>query len=285
MRFLYKILLWTIIIMAAAFGVSGYFFVNFVFQTALEREVDQALDGSNILRFAFETAALNAPTKYGVLQDVAIEQIGAKLEVGGQGSGRLLRLSDEDKKALYVSEGFTEDMALLQTITENSRSFQVTPVGERYYIQTGIMVSVLNRYLYLETMEDVTEVFEERAMGFKLYRQVTVVMLGVSAVVAGTGFLFSREIMLKNNGWPFHSLSEDTEFTVHSILAGEKIGCCGEAELFDEQPTSFVQSWHQRLRWVRGNIQVLCRYGAPLAAGEFVKMGLASMQQLLAVTQ
>ena len=183
MRFLYKILLWTIIIMAAAFGVSGYFFVNFVFQTALEREVDQALDGSNILGFAFETAALNAPTKYGVLQDVAIEQIGAKLEVGGQGSGRLLRLSDEDKKALYVSEGFTEDMALLQTITENSRSFQVTPVGERYYIQTGIMVSVLNRYLYLETMEDVTEVFEERAMGFKLYRQVTVVMLGVSAVV------------------------------------------------------------------------------------------------------
>ena len=183
MRFLYKILLWTIIIMAAAFGVSGYFFVNFVFQTALEREVDQALDGSNILRFAFETAALNAPTKYGVLQDVAIEQIGAKLEVGGQGSGRLLRLSDEDKKALYVSEGFTEDTTLLQTITENSRSFQVTSAGGRYYIQTGIMVSVLNRYLYLETMEDVTEVFEERAMGFKLYRQVTVVMLGVSAVV------------------------------------------------------------------------------------------------------
>lgn len=183
MRFLYKILLWTIIIMAAAFGVSGYFFVNFVFQTALEREVDQALDGSNILRFAFETAALNAPTKYGVLQDVAIEQIGAKLEGGGQGSGRLLRLSDEDKKALYVSEGFTEDTTLLQTITENSRSFQVIPVGERYYVQTGIMVSVLNRYLYLETMEDVTEVFEERATGFMLYRQVTVVMLGVSAVV------------------------------------------------------------------------------------------------------
>ena len=107
--------------------------------------------------------------------------------------------------------------------------------------------------------------------------------LGVSAVVAGTGFLFSREIMRKNNGWPFHSLSEDTEFTVHSILAGEKIGCCGEAELFDEQPTSFVQSWHQRLRWVRGNIQVLCRYGAPLAAGVFRKNGLSCLDVLLSV--
>ena len=37
-----------------------------------------------------------------------------------------------------------------------------------------------------------------------------------SAVVSGTGFLFSREIMLKAGGWPFHSLSEDTEFTVRS---------------------------------------------------------------------
>lgn len=183
MKFLYKILLWTIIIMAAAFGVSGYFFVNFVFQTALEREVAQALDGSNILRFALETAALNVPTKYGVLQDIAVEQIGAKLDGGGQGSGRLLRLSDEDKKALYVSEGFTEDTALQQTITENSRSWQVIREGERYYVQTGIMVNTMDRNLCLETMEDVTEVFEERAMGFELYRYVTLVMLCASAVV------------------------------------------------------------------------------------------------------
>lgn len=183
MKFLYKILLWTIIIMAAAFGVSGYFFVNFVFQTALEREVGQALDGSNILRFALETASLNVPTKYGVLQDIAVEQIGAKLEVGGQGSGRLLRLSDEAKEALYVSDGFTDDTALLQTITEDSRSWQVIRWGERYYIQTGVMVNVLNRNLYLETMEDVTEVFEERVMGFELYRYVTLVMLCASAMV------------------------------------------------------------------------------------------------------
>ena len=90
MKFVNKILLWTIIIMAVAFGLSGYLFVNSVFQKSLEREVAQALDGSNILRFAFETAALNIPTKYNVLQDIAVEQIGAKLESSGQGTGRHL---------------------------------------------------------------------------------------------------------------------------------------------------------------------------------------------------
>lgn len=183
MKFLYKILLWTIIIMAAAFGLSGYFFVNFVFQTALEREVEQALDDSNILQFAFETAALNVPAKYDVLQDIAVQQIGAKLEGRGQGPGRMLRISDEEKAPLYASEGFTEDDMLLQSITENSGSWQVICLEERYYIQTGIMVDALDRNLYLETMRDVTEIFTERDMGFSVYRKVTLAMLAASAAV------------------------------------------------------------------------------------------------------
>ena len=183
MKFLYKILLWVIIIMAAAFGFSGYFFVDFVFQTALNREVEQTLDDSNILRFAFETAALNVPTKYNVLRDTAVEQIGAKLEGGGSGSGRLLRISDENRKPVYVSEGFPEDKTLLERITEDNRSWQVTGLGEHYYIHTGMTVDVLDRRLYMETMEDVTEVFAERAMGFLVYRRVTLVMLAASAAV------------------------------------------------------------------------------------------------------
>lgn len=183
MKFVYKILLWTIIIMAAAFGLSGYLFVNSVFETSLEREVSQAMDDSSILRFAFETAALNVPTKYNVLQDTAVEQIGSRLESSGQGSGRYLRLSNEEKKVLYVSNGFPEDTALLQQITEDTRIWQVIPLGEHYYIHTGIMVNALDRNMYLETLEDVTEVFEERALGFSVYRQVTLAMLLCSSII------------------------------------------------------------------------------------------------------
>ena len=182
MKFLYKILLWTIIIMATAFGISGYFFVNYVFQTALEREVNQAMDDSNILQFAFETAALNVPTRYDVLQDIAVQQIGANLEISGQGSGRLLRLSDEARELLYASDGFTDDTSLLKDISENTIIWQVINQGDHYYVQTGIQVKALDRNLYLETMEDVTQVFEERAMGFTMYRRVTLVMLLASAV-------------------------------------------------------------------------------------------------------
>ncbi len=183
MKFLYKILLCTIIIMAAAFGISGYFFVNFVFESALEREVAQALDGSSILRFAFETAALNIPTKYNVLQDAAVRQIGARLESSGQNTGRCLRLSDEGRNSIYTSEGFSEDTALLQQIGPETKVWTIASHGDRYYIHTGIVVNALDRALYLETLEDVTEVFEERSMGFSVYRRVTLAMLACSGMV------------------------------------------------------------------------------------------------------
>lgn len=183
MKFLYKILLWTIIITAAAFGLSGYFFVNHVFETALEREIKQTLDDSYILQFAFETAALNVPTKYDVLQDIAVQQIGANLENSAQGASRLLRLSNEDKKTLYASNDFLDDAALLQQMKEGTRSWQVVQRGERYYIHTGIMVKALDRNLYLEVQKDITEVFEERVTGFSVYRRMTLAMLAICAVI------------------------------------------------------------------------------------------------------
>lgn len=183
MKFSYKILLWTIIIMAAAFGFSGFFFVNYVFEAALEREINQALDDTNILQFAFETAALNVPSKYVVLQDAAVEQIGSKLEKSGQGTGRLLRLANEEREILYASDGFVEDRELLAQIREDTRIYQVIRQGEHYYIQTGMTVNALDRILYLEAMKDVTEVFEERTLGFSVYRQVTLLMLICSSVI------------------------------------------------------------------------------------------------------
>ena len=131
MKLLYKILLCTIIIMAVAFGLSGYLFVNFVFETALEREIGQALDDSDILRFAFETAALNVPTKYNVLQDIAVEQIGSKLESSGASTGRFLRISGEEGKILYVSSGFPENTELLTQLSENVKTWEIISPGER----------------------------------------------------------------------------------------------------------------------------------------------------------
>lgn len=99
--------------------------------------------------------------------------------------------------------------------------------------------------------------------------------LGTSCVVGGTGFLVSSEVLRENGGWPYHLLTEDTEFTIDMVLRGERIAYCGDAVLYDEQPVSFSQSWKQRMRWCRGYLQILDRYGKRIFSGLFGKNGFA----------
>ena len=91
--------------------------------------------------------------------------------------------------------------------------------------------------------------------------------LGSSCAVSGTGFLFSRRILEKCGGWNFFLLTEDIQFTIANVIRGEKVGYCPTAVLYDEQPTTFRQSWNQRLRWSKGYLQVFRGYGAKLLRG------------------
>ena len=133
MKFSFKLLLWTVIVLALALGISGFYVVNYVFETSIGRETGQAMDESRILRFAFETAALNAPARYDVLADRTIEEIGRNLENGGS---RLLRISDEDRQVIYKSSGFEGDDLLRNQTEDGVNTWQVVRQGEHYYVQT-----------------------------------------------------------------------------------------------------------------------------------------------------
>lgn len=96
-------------------------------------------------------------------------------------------------------------------------------------------------------------------------------ILNTGCAISGTGFMVSDEIIRKNNGWKHHLLTEDIEFTIDNALQGEKIGYCGNAVLYDEQPYIFKQSWNQRLRWAKGFYQVFAKYGIELIKSIFTK--------------
>ena len=94
-------------------------------------------------------------------------------------------------------------------------------------------------------------------------------LLGTGCAVSGTGFLVSADVIRANGGWPFHLLTEDIEFSVHCALKGVRIGYCDKAMIYDEQPTTFRQSWDQRLRWSKGFYQVDIKYGLSLFKHSF----------------
>lgn len=89
-------------------------------------------------------------------------------------------------------------------------------------------------------------------------------LLKSSTMVSGTGYLVSSEIIEENKGWHFNLMTEDIQLSAHLISNNEKIGYAKDAMFYDEQPTTFMQSWHQRMRWTKGFYQVQWHYGYKL---------------------
>jgi cellulose synthase/poly-beta-1,6-N-acetylglucosamine synthase-like glycosyltransferase len=93
--------------------------------------------------------------------------------------------------------------------------------------------------------------------------------LSTSCAVSGTGFFIAADVLRESGGWKWHLLTEDIEFSTQSIIAGRRISYCPTAVLYDEQPTTFRDSWNQRFRWAKGFYQVFGRYGWKLFKGIF----------------
>ncbi len=87
--------------------------------------------------------------------------------------------------------------------------------------------------------------------------------IGLSPLLNGTGFMVKFDVV-KPNGWETETLTEDIEFSLKRIIKGKKLGWATDAIVYDEQPTSFKQSWSQRSRWTVGHMQCLKKYTGEL---------------------
>lgn len=94
-------------------------------------------------------------------------------------------------------------------------------------------------------------------------------IMNSSCAISGTGFLISTKLVKEFNNWEFFTLTEDIQCSTEYALTGRKVGYCGTAELFDEQPETFKQAWRQRERWAKGFYQVFGRRGWTLIKKSF----------------
>ncbi len=100
--------------------------------------------------------------------------------------------------------------------------------------------------------------------------------IGGCCFISGTGYMFSAELCREfGGGWPFHTLTEDCEFSAYNAVRGSKTSFANSAVFYDEQPTSLKQSWRQRIRWCRGGIEVFRGYWKRLVRGIFSRRFLS----------
>ncbi|MBE5741188.1 MAG: glycosyltransferase [Clostridiales bacterium] len=96
-------------------------------------------------------------------------------------------------------------------------------------------------------------------------------MMKTCCAISGTGFLISQAVVKEFGNWSFFTLTEDIQCSTTYAITGRRVAYCGTAELYDEQPETFKQSWRQRERWAKGLYQVLGLQGKNLIKNTFTK--------------
>lgn len=104
--------------------------------------------------------------------------------------------------------------------------------------------------------------------------------VGLSPLMNGTGFVVKFDV-IKDTGWNTKTLTEDVEFSLMNIANGNKLGWAIDAIVYDEQPTSFKESWKQRTRWTKGHMQIFKHYTKDLAKGVAKNKTMASFDGLV----
>jgi cellulose synthase/poly-beta-1,6-N-acetylglucosamine synthase-like glycosyltransferase len=98
--------------------------------------------------------------------------------------------------------------------------------------------------------------------------------LGLSTHLNGTGFVLRNDVVI-NEPWDAFSLIEDIEFTILQLIKNRKVIFVHEAIFYDEQPADLSVSMKQRMRWIKGGIQIFYLHSVKLIRSMFKKWSFA----------
>ena len=91
----------------------------------------------------------------------------------------------------------------------------------------------------------------------------------LNVILSGTGFYFSKEVI--KNGYNFHSLTEDYELSLYSILNNYSSTYNNKAIYYDEQPEDYKTTVNQRIRWIKDYLESRKKYMKSFKNNLFVK--------------
>lgn len=182
MKFSWKVFVLTLAVIALASVSSGYFLIASVFQTDLEREIRVAQEGSQLLRYSFETAIGSLPSTYDSLNKNTVREIAQSLIASDLHENRWIRVSGPESGILYTNKETGFDSSLLLQISQQQQGYRIFREDGRYYLQTACMPYVEGQTLYLESFRDITPIFEQRGHNYDIYRIVIFVVLAFSGV-------------------------------------------------------------------------------------------------------
>lgn len=77
--------------------------------------------------------------------------------------------------------------------------------------------------------------------------------------IPGTNFIINREFVKQIGGWENGALTEDTDISFKIMQTGRLIALAYNSEAFQQEPERLKDYYFQRLRWAKGNYEVVIK--------------------------
>ena len=169
---------------------------------------------------------------------------------GGKGKSNALNIGFKsalgDIIAIYDADNTPEPNALRYLVAELIHHPQYGAVIGKFRTRNKD-VDLLTRFINVETLSFQWMAQAGRSELFKL------------CTIPGTNYVIRRSIIEKIGGWDDKALAEDTEISFHLYRMGYRIKFQPAAVTWEQEPQTMDVWFHQRTRWVQGNIYVIVK--------------------------
>lgn len=186
---------------------------------------------------------------------------------GGKGKSNALNIALEQAKgtviSIYDADNTPERGALRYLVAELMSNEKYGAVIGKFRTRNKDK-TILTRFINVETLSFQWMAQAGRQQLFKL------------GTIPGTNYVIKRDLLEKIGGWDVKALAEDTEISFEVYRLGYRIGFQPLAVTWEQEPQTLDVWFHQRTRWVKGNIYVIVKNAKKLftSAGKHIRFDL-----------
>ena len=193
MKFFFKVLLCTTLVIAIVCSVGGYALLASSFESDIGREVQRGLDEYQLTRFAFESGLLSAKVQYSEVTDDMMKTI-VKQAAQAAGDQSLAVYDGDGGRLASVPEAFEATLPV-QNIGDGEQHYRISDDSGAYMLEVAGSLTYDGRTYYLVAARDVSDIFVKREslMRFFIYLDLAMIAAG-ALLISGLSFLLTRPI-------------------------------------------------------------------------------------------
>lgn len=243
MKFSWKICCSTILISVLIFGIGGFSLISALFQSTFNREANSALEENRMLRYAFVAYWNTTVSTFDINEETVQEAANAMLN-GMKGNNVKIRITHSDyKEPLFDNTETEENDQFLKTIETDEEGYIQKKTENGYELQiAGTIHTIGDEFIYIETIRDITAIYEERDAQYRIYLQW---LAGILIIESICSYLIATWLLkpLKRLSEATGKIAEGKLEVRAEITSGDEIGEL--AEDFNDMAEHLEHQFHE----------------------------------------